>query len=118
MRGSRFAVAVLLVCAPAAPVWAQGKRVAPSRKASERAARPQNPVRQLERFEKMSPQQREEELAKLPPERRQQLERRMERLLAARVESAAGGFGRPGDLVSSWGQAFSLQPAFEPASPR
>jgi uncharacterized protein DUF3106 len=37
------------------------------------------PARDLERFAKMSPEERREQLAKLPPERRQQLERRLER---------------------------------------
>src|SRR6266436_2710985 len=37
------------------------------------------PGRDLERFSRMSPEERREQLAKLPPERRQQLEQRLER---------------------------------------
>jgi uncharacterized protein DUF3106 len=37
------------------------------------------PARDLERFARMSPEERREQLAKLPPDRRQQLERRLER---------------------------------------
>jgi hypothetical protein len=37
------------------------------------------PGRDLERFARMSPQERQEQLAKLPPERRLQFERRLER---------------------------------------
>jgi hypothetical protein len=78
-RGSTFAVGLLLVCLPAAPIFAQGKRAAPTRKAAERPARVGG-MRELERFEKMPTAQRQEELAKLPPERRQQIERRLAHL--------------------------------------
>jgi hypothetical protein len=42
--------------------------------------RPQgNPARELDRFSRMSPKERQEQLAKLPPARRQQIEQRLER---------------------------------------
>jgi len=72
-------VTMLLVCLPAAPLFAQGKRAGPARKAPERPMR-SSPVRELERFEKMPVEQRQQELSKLPAERRQQIERRLAHL--------------------------------------
>lgn len=39
-----------------------------------------DPVKELERFQQMSPQQREKELAKLPPQRREHIEQQMAKL--------------------------------------
>lgn len=64
------------------PLVAQGRKGAPSiaRRAPERPQRPQgNPARELDRFARMSPQERQKQLSKLPPERRQQIETRLER---------------------------------------
>src|SRR5579862_4669423 len=52
------------------PLAAQGRKASPSiaRRAPERPQRPQaNPARELDRFAKMSAQQREKQLSKLPP---------------------------------------------------
>jgi len=64
------------------PLEAQGRKASPSvaRRAPERPQRPPgNPARELDRFAKMSPQEREKQLSKLPPERRQQIQTRLER---------------------------------------
>jgi hypothetical protein len=39
----------------------------------------ENPVEQLERFQKMSPEERDKALAKLPPERRERVEQQLQR---------------------------------------
>ena len=79
-RGSILLAGLAALCATTPPVWAQGKRVGANRKAPERPQRPAGSVRDVERLERMSPAQRREELAKLPAERRQQMEQRLERL--------------------------------------
>jgi len=43
------------------------------------AGRPRSPMDQLDRLMRMSPEQREQVLSKLPPQRRQRIERRLER---------------------------------------
>ncbi len=40
---------------------------------------PQDPVEQLKQFQKLTPEQREKELAKLPPKRRENLEKQLAR---------------------------------------
>ena len=45
-----------------------------------RAAPPPRVIRDLDRFERMSPEERKRELAKLPPARRRQIEERLGRL--------------------------------------
>jgi hypothetical protein len=74
-------VAVLAAGVCVSPAIAQ-KKGGPSvpRPAPKRPNRPpQNPARELERFQRMAPADREKELAKLPPERRAQFEQRLQR---------------------------------------
>src|SRR5258708_2022600 len=83
MHRSIFAIGLLALGGTAPSAIAQGKKGAAAmpRPAPKRPNRPQkNPVRELERFQRMSPQQRQSELSRLPPERRQQIEQRMARL--------------------------------------
>ena len=81
LRGSILVAGLATLFAATPPVWAQGKRVGANRKAPERPQRPgRDPAAEVARLERMSPAQRREELAKLPPERRQQMEQRLERL--------------------------------------
>jgi hypothetical protein len=87
LRGSILTVTLTVVCLSAAPAWAQGKRAPVNRKMPERPQRPG--LREVERIEKMSPDQRRAELAKLPPERRQQMEQRLERLSKLTPEQRA-----------------------------
>jgi hypothetical protein len=64
------------------PLTAQGRKAGPAvpRRAPPQPRRPQgNPARELDRFSRMSPKERQEQLAKLPPARRQQIEQRLER---------------------------------------
>ncbi len=71
MRATKFAVITALACAPF--LSAQS---APAKKR-------QLPIQAeatLERWEKMTPEQRERALAKLPPERRARVEERLKRL--------------------------------------
>lgn len=86
---------VLLVCAAAPSVAQKGKTTQPPpRKATAQTKTSGNPKSnpnprlpvnpnadaQLERFESMTPEQREKALSKLPPERRAQVEQRLNRL--------------------------------------
>lgn len=71
--------------APAAS--AQGRRAGPgaARRPPERPTAPKanvtpNPSNELDRFERMSPEERQIELQNLPPERRKQIEDRLSRL--------------------------------------
>ena len=82
MRRAIAVTAVVLAGYVSPSVIAQ-KKGGPSvpRPAPRRPNRPQqNPARELERFQKMSPADREKELQKLPPERRAQVEQRLQRL--------------------------------------
>lgn len=81
-----------LIAVSALAVWgivstaAQGKQPAPPPRANPVLRRPNNagkapinPVKELERFQKMSPEQRDKEMAKLRPAQRQRMERLLER---------------------------------------
>jgi Protein of unknown function (DUF3106) len=81
--GLRIAIAAMLVCG-AIPAFAQTKKaaVAPRKPPAppKPAKRPQaNPAKELDQFSKMSPQDREQALAKLPPARRAAVEQRLAR---------------------------------------
>ncbi|MBZ5604622.1 MAG: DUF3106 domain-containing protein [Acidobacteriia bacterium] len=80
----RFAaVALIALAGYVSPAAAQGRKggAAVPRPAPRRPNRPQqNPARELERFQKMSPADRQKELDRLPPERRAQVEQRLQRL--------------------------------------
>src|SRR5262245_1744518 len=76
-----FAVTVLSAAAYVCPAVAQ-RKAGPTvpRQAPKRPPHPQqNPARELEKFQRMSPDQRQKELDKLPPERRTQVEQRLNR---------------------------------------
>jgi len=81
-----------LIAVSALAVWgvvcaaAQGKQPAPPprenavpRRPNNAGKPPINPVKELERFQKMPPEQREKEMAKLRPAQRQRMERLLER---------------------------------------
>ena len=69
------AMALAAMLGQVSPLAAQGNR-----KQLKQLKRPLGiPGRDLERFARMSPEERQEQLAKLPPERRRQIERRLER---------------------------------------
>ena len=77
-----IAFALLLVCGAVSPLAAQSKKApaAVPRKAPTPPKRPQqNPAKELDRFSKMSPEEREKALSKLPPERRANVEQRLAR---------------------------------------
>src|SRR3974390_1879436 len=79
--GGVLVALVVFTVAGGAAAFAQSKH-GPSvnRTAPKRPARPQqNPVKELERFQKMSPDQRQKELDKLPPERRGRFEQQLNR---------------------------------------
>lgn len=88
MRWGMAAAALLFVWGYAPPVYAQKNSKPPKPPPAPRVninkgagKNPKNdPVKELERFQKMSPEEREKELAKLPPQRRERVERQMERL--------------------------------------
>jgi hypothetical protein len=86
MRGwikATIAGTILALAGHVSPAVAQGKKGGPSvpRSAPKRPNRPQqNPVRELERFQRMPSAERQKELSKLPPERRAQMEQRLQRL--------------------------------------
>jgi hypothetical protein len=61
-----FAIALLAGTQLLTPAWAQ--------------KRPKPNVREVERLERMTPQERRERLKQLPPERQKQIEQRMQRL--------------------------------------
>src|ERR1700759_5150903 len=79
----RIAVALGVVCGVVSPLPAQPKKAAPApapRKPPPPPKRPKgNPAQELDHFAKMSPEDREAALAKLPPVRRAQMEQRLER---------------------------------------
>lgn len=91
MRMRFLAVAALLaVCANAPVVWAQGKaegnnhpssqmKPSPPRNPPKFAKPAANPVEELKRFQNLPADQREKELAKLPPKRRENLEKQLAR---------------------------------------
>ena len=97
MLGARIAAAVLLVCGAVFPLTAQQKKPPKSPPPSKPAAagKPgggagrlggtrvqgsaQSPARELDRFSKMSPKEREKELSRLPPQRRAAFEQRLAR---------------------------------------
>lgn len=80
MRSLLATAALLAVWGSVSPAAAQGKKGNVNRPPS-RVNRPQeNPAKELDRFQRMSPEERQKELDKLPPERRQQIERRLERI--------------------------------------
>lgn len=79
MRFLPAAAALLVVWGGVSPAAAQGKKG--PKTPSPRVSRPQqNPAKELDRFQRMSPEERQKELDKLPPARRQQIEQRLERL--------------------------------------
>jgi len=90
--GARLAAAVLFVCGAVSPViFAQQQKKPPKSPPPPKAQghpggkpggpnqRPGNSVQELDRFSKMSPQEREKALSKLPPQRRAVFEQRLER---------------------------------------
>ena len=92
MADLRIAVAVLIVCGVASPVAAQQKKPPKPPPPPKSQAHPaggagkpsaavqrinENPAGELDRFTKMSPQEREKELSKLPPQRRAAFEQRL-----------------------------------------
>lgn len=90
LRRSILAAGLAALCAAMPPVWAQGKRVGANRKAPERPQRPgRDPAAEVTRLERMTAAQRRAELAKLPAERRQQMEQRLERLQKMTPEERA-----------------------------
>jgi hypothetical protein len=92
-RDPRIAVAVLVVCGAIFPLAAQQKKppkppppqkaqAHPGGKPSEAVKRlNENPTGELDRFTQMSPQQREKELSKLPPQRRAAFEQHLARYM-------------------------------------
>ncbi len=90
MCGTKFAIAVMLLCGAVSPIAAQQKKPAKPPSAPKPAASPkqqheavkrlnENPAKELDRFTKMSPEAREKELSKLPPQRRANFEQRLAR---------------------------------------
>lgn len=90
----RIAVAVLVVCGAIAPLRAQqkkppkpppppkvhnGGKPAPAKPSAAVQRLNENPAKELDRFTKMSPQEREKELSQLPPQRRAAFEQRLAR---------------------------------------
>jgi phage-related protein len=85
----RIAVAVMLVCGAASPLAAQQEKPpkpppakSPASPKQQKAAVKrlnENPAKELDRFTNMSPEAREKELSKLPPQRRAQFEQRLAR---------------------------------------
>src|SRR5487761_1574896 len=78
MRSFAAAVALLGVCGGLSPVAAQKTKPPQVRpRAPNRQNRPpkaaQNPAQELDRFEKMSPKDRQKALEKLPPARRSRI---------------------------------------------
>src|SRR5665213_201625 len=90
MPGTRIAATVVFVCGAVSSLWAQQNKPpkpppAPNVHANGKPAggakgtSPGNPAKELERFSKMSPQDREKALSKLPPQRRAAFEQRLAR---------------------------------------
>ncbi len=90
MRWFTAAAVILFVWGHVSPAWAQKKppkpppapRMNPNRGGNRGGGGrnpKQDPVKELERFQRMSPEQREKEMAKLPPQRRARMEQQMER---------------------------------------
>lgn len=90
MGGTKFAIAAVLVCGAFSPIAAQQKKPPKPPSAPKPAASPkqqheavkrlnENPAKELDRFTKMSPEAREKELSKLPPQRRANFEQRLAR---------------------------------------
>jgi hypothetical protein len=95
MVGLRVAVAAMLVCEATSPIAAQQKKPPkpaasakpPSPPKPNAAGKPnaavqrlnENPAKELDRFTNMSPEAREKELSKLPPQRRAAFEQRLAR---------------------------------------
>jgi hypothetical protein len=83
--GLRIAMAAMLVCGAVSPLAAQSKKAAaaprkPPPPPKPAAKRPQvNPAKELDQFSKMSPEDREKALSKLPPQRRAVVEQRLAR---------------------------------------
>ena len=71
----------LAVCGEVSPAAPQGKKPPPPANRPNRPApKPQrNPAQELDQFQKMTPDQREKALAKLPPERRARMEKQLSR---------------------------------------
>ncbi|MGA3185690.1 MAG: DUF3106 domain-containing protein [Bryobacteraceae bacterium] len=90
MGGFRFAIAAMLVCGASSPLAAQQKEkpakppaakpppASPQQKAAVKRLN-ENPAKELDRFTNMSPEAREKELSKLPPQRRAAFEQRLAR---------------------------------------
>ncbi|HVP00200.1 MAG TPA: DUF3106 domain-containing protein [Bryobacteraceae bacterium] len=88
MPGLRIALIVAIAGASCYPLVAQNKKSAPPpkpaqapRNAPYKGNRPpqESPIKELDRFSKMSPDQQAKELSKLPPARRAAVEQRLER---------------------------------------
>ncbi len=86
MAGIRIAVALLLVCGALVPVSAQSKKAAAAPRKPPPAPKPPpakrsegNPAKELDQFSRMSPEEREKALSKLPPQRRAAVEQRFNR---------------------------------------
>src|SRR5271154_4314540 len=85
--GVWFKVADMLACGTLSPLVAQQKKppkpaaVNPQFKQRNAAVQRlnENPGKELDRFTKMSPEDREKELSKLPPQRRAAFEQRLAR---------------------------------------
>ncbi len=87
--GLRIAGAVLFVCGAVSPLAAQQRKPPRPPPPPQHAASPkpnaavkrlnENPAKELDRFTKMSPEAREKELSKLPPQRRAAFEQRLAR---------------------------------------
>ena len=69
---------VLFLCAPAMLAQADGENP-PLDEYGARRQPARSPMDQLDRLMRMSPEQREQVLSRLPPERRQNIEKRLER---------------------------------------
>jgi phage-related protein len=90
MVGLRFAAVALVVCGAISPIAAQQKKPPKPAAAPKPPASPkqqnaavkrlnQNPGKELDRFTNMSPEAREKELSKLPPQRRAAFEHNLAR---------------------------------------
>jgi hypothetical protein len=97
-----------LLYGAALPVWGQGvagerlKQLKQKQAARQKQLPPAIPGPAIERLQRMSPEQREQALAKLPPERRQQMEQRLKRLERLTPEQR--------DLLDQRYQAFQSLP--------
>ena len=78
---ARFLICGGLLLLPAVPAAAQAKLVPKAGKAAKQARTPKGiPAPVIDRLMKMSPEERDRALSNLPPERRQQIEQRLNQL--------------------------------------